>query len=203
MSEGTKHSAFEREFQAWSQGFMTKPQRTFCLGLMVVVLTGLVFIAPRMANDAYSYFFPAPLENPFKTTQIIYSNIIPNSTDVIDLDHAGSLTPAPGNVIEMVMSDGVCIPKETPLDYSQGIVLILNAAASFAAHDLTDPSKPSRSVSWVSPPPPSSYITFKPQVTKEIVTNKRRFSVTLARILNLTTVENGVYYGYVFDIVEQ
>lgn len=138
----------------------------------------------------------------FKKTQTVYSNIVPTTDDIIDLDYAGNLIPAPYNVpFVQSSSSGVCAPQGEILPYSQGIVLVLNLAPLISSHDFKDPDVPARAIAY-NQPPLSSYFTFRPGDEKEITTGGRTFLVKLSRMEDLTTAKNGYYFSYIFDINE-
>ena len=176
---------------------MNNPYKTIGLGFAFVILIGLGSVAPRAFNDIYSKVFPPALQNPFQDEKIIHSNFIPLENDIIDLGLAGTLIPSPYNLTFSLDSEGVCVSTETPsVDYSKGIVLILNIAPT-----LTSRSE-GRGISF-RPPPASDYFTFEGGTTHEIKTNGRTFLVTLSHINDLSTEENGPYFSYPFKISEK
>lgn len=195
-SGDTRFAWIKREITAWRQGFMTNPLKTLFLGLGLVVLIGLGAIAPRVFNDMYSSFVHQAPQNPFSGTQTIHSNPIPFDYDIIDLDKAGTLTPSPNNARYSITQAGQCSISEEPLiDQSLGIVLILNAAPILS-------SNPTRGMQW-RPPADSQLFTFTVGTTHTIKTGERVFTVTLSRINDLSTKENGAYFSYVFNINEK
>jgi hypothetical protein len=203
MDDGTKIGWFKREITAWREAFINNPLKTIVLGFALVVLIGLSSIAPRAFNDLYSLLIHQKPEEPFSATKIIYSNFVPFDYDIIDLDKSGTLTPSPYNKYFDLSSKDICSSNNKSLiDYSQGIVLILNLPVTLSSRDFQDPSKLARGITF-EPPPQSSYFTFKLGATKEISSGGRKFLVTLSRINDLSTPENGEYYSYVFDINEK
>ncbi len=203
--ETTSLSKYQSELDAWSKLVRDRPFYTFFLVLGIVFLIGLGSIAPRAAGDLYSIVVrPAP-QNPFSNTQITYSNIVPQASDIIELDHAGTLTPSPYNVPHYTLSpEGACSTNGNSLAYSQGIVLILNVSPTFSSHDVEDASKPARGITFnPNTIPASHYFSFELGTTHKISTDGRTFKVTLSRINDLTTKKNGTYFSYVFDINEQ
>ena len=198
MGDGgeTKLRWLKREITAWREGFMNDTKKTVFLAFVLVLLLGLASVAPRAFDDAYSWIFHQKPQNPFSSTQTIYSNLIPLEHDVIELDKSGTLIPSPYNLPFVSNSQGVCAPGGKPLiGYSKGIVLILNAAPILSAREGRQMSFPL--------PPPSNYFVFEVGKGLTIKTNERVFFVTLSRINDLSTKENGEYYSYVFDIVEK
>lgn len=201
--EGTKLGWLKREITAWRESFMNTPVKTIILAFFLVILIGLGSIAPRAVNDVYSTYVHQTPQRPFSNRQTIYSNIIPFNYDIIDLDHSGSLTPSPNNEQFSLSTEGICSPNNKPLiDYSSGIVLILNLPVILSSHDFQNPSKSGRGISF-EPSLPSNYFIFKLGDTKEISTEGRKFLVTLSLINDLSTTKNGPYFSYVFDINEK
>lgn len=145
-------------------------------------------------------FIHSAPSNPYSNTQTVYSNIVPNKGDGINLDNSGNLIPAPANAVFKV-SGTSCVMASAQLPYSQGIMFALNVTPFFSSHE-TDGS-PARIINFL-PPPPSDYYTFtldKP--TQTIKTGGRTFLVTLTDIADLSTKKNGEYYSYTFDINEK
>ena len=179
---------------------MNSPTKTFFLGLALVLLFGLARsdIVPHIFNDMYSAVSHQPPKNPFLGTQTIYSNFIPLEHDIIDLDKSGTLIPSPYNFPFGLTPQGLCTTTGKPLvDYSQGIVLILNAAPTLSSRSN------GRGMSF-HPPLASNYFTFQSGTTKNIETSDGRvFLVTLSYINDLSTEKNGSYFSYVFNINEK
>lgn len=205
MSKETFLSKSKREILSWWESFKTKPFPTVLIGFLIIVFFGLLSIAPRAANDLYSLAFHQSPQNPFKEKRIIYSNIIPTENDVISLGGSGHLTPSPYNATSIKPApNGACQIEGITLNYSEGIVLILNARYVLSSLDPSDLSKRVRVISLVKESPKENYLTFKLGDNKKITTEDGRiFSVTLANMTNLSTNENGSYYSYSFEIIEK
>ena len=197
-----------------------EPRRTFlannlyipifliCLGLSILYGIFLVFpgfreyiplakesLTPQAKTTAIITSNPI-----FRGTRTIYSNFVPVETDIIDLDHSGTLTPSPLNLPFSLSPKGICVPTgPAPIDYPQGIVLVLDITPVLSSNPQ---GKLKRSINF-NPPPNSNFFTFKVGETHKIKTsNERIFFVKLSRINDLSTKKNGQYFSYVFDMNE-
>ena len=106
---------------------MTRPLVTMLVGIVIILIIGIGSITPRAFNDLYDLAFPPALENPYSSERTVHANWIPVEGDIINLDNAGTLTPAPANARLVQVADGMCAPGEQVLDYSKGILMILNS----------------------------------------------------------------------------
>ena len=193
----TVFGTVEQAADIWWERMKRDPKKTLLKSILVLFIIAAAVVALQWVGW---YFGPHEPRNLFKATQTIHSNVVPNESDIIDLDHAGTLTPSPYNVPFALSSEGVCVPDGTILPYSQGIELVLNITPTLRT--VREASGGSREITF-KPPVASNYFPFKPGTEKEISTNGRKFLVTLSRINDLSTPENGEYYSYVFNINEK
>lgn len=179
----------------------------YCSALALVPV-GFIFGLIKLGREALTADSPPQesisreLHILFRKTQTVHSNIVPTTDEIIDLDHAGNLMPAPYNVPLMLSSSGSCTQQGDILPYPQGMVLVLNVAPLMSSHDFKNPNIPARAMAF-NAPPLSNYFAFTPGVTKEITTGGRTFLVKLSRMEDLTTQKNGPYFSYTFDIDEK